>query len=327
MVLRQVMSAFLPAPGVFERLGDSREKARDKARETLVILGGLAFRAPSGSKMKDSKNHESPLATYERFLRDSGFGSKVARVREQVSDNLSCRWPAVSHHLPKSLLVLVHIRRAHHLFPLRPYLSQLVDTLEDTDGNVRTCAMPSVIELFTGPGVTDAARSDLKKEMTKKGVRKAIVDNVQSQLMNSSRATGASTPQSESSAGSGEATTRKEYIPPSLMLQQNRRPTVDAASGVAPARMIRAASQGHVKEISRPSSRAAVASPPLSQPSSEAASTVEPAFVCSTLTPQPVHVYLINNYRLHPLEIWKMSFLCLQSHSRYYQHSKYSQPF
>lgn len=280
MVLRQVMNAFLPAPGVIERLGDSREKARDKARETLVILGGLAFRAPSYvSKMKDIKGHESPLVIFERFFRDSGFGSKVARVREQVSIDLLSRCMTTSHHLPKSLLVLVHIRRAHHLFPLRPYLSMLVDILEDTDGSVRACATPSVIELFTGPGVTDAARSDLKKEMTKKGVRKAIVDNVQSQLMNSSRATGASTPQSESSAGSGEATT-KEYIPPSMMLQQNRRPTVGAASGAAPARMTRAISQGNVKEISRPASRAAVVSPPLSQLSSEAASTVEPAFVC-----------------------------------------------
>ncbi|KAG1753830.1 clasp N terminal-domain-containing protein [Suillus paluster] len=248
MVLRQVMNAFLPAPGVVERLGDSREKARDKARETLVILGGLAFRAASGSKMKDTKGSETPLAIFERFFRDSGFGSKVARVREQ------------------SLLVLVHIRRTHHLFPLRPYLSLLVDTLEDTDGSVRSCATPSVIELFTGPGVTDAARSDLKKELTKKGVRKAMVDNIQTQLMHSSRSARASTPHSESSAGSGEPNAKKEYA---------------AASGATPG-MTRAASQGNVREISRPASRAAVASPPLSQPSSEAASTVEPAFIASS---------------------------------------------
>ncbi|KAG2152962.1 clasp N terminal-domain-containing protein [Suillus clintonianus] len=262
MVLRQLMNAFLPAPGIIERLGDTREKARDKARETLVILGGLAFRA--ASKMKDGKGGpETPFAIFERFFRDNGFGSKVARVREQ------------------SLLALVHIRRTHHLFPLRPYLSLLVDTLEDTDGNVRACATPSVIELFTGPGVTDAARSDLKKELTKKGVRKAMVDNIQSQLMHSSRSTGASTPQSEGSAGSGEPLAKKEYVPPSMMLQQNRRPTVGAASGATPG-MTRATSQGNAREIPRPASRAAVASPPLSQPSSEAASTIEPAFVASS---------------------------------------------
>jgi CLIP-associating protein 1/2 len=290
MVLRQVMNALLPAPGVLERLGDSRDKARDKARETLVILGGLAFRAPSSvSKMKDTKGQEPPLAIFERFFRDSGLRSKVARVREQVGDDPFSRCMTVSHPLPKSILVLVHIRRSHHLFPLRPYLSLLVDSLEDTDGNVRACATPSVIELFTGPGVTDAARSDLKKEMTKKGVRKAIVDNVQSQLMNPTRATGASTPQSETSVGSGEPA-KKEYVPPSLMLQHNRRPTVGAASAAAPARIARAASQGNVREIPRPASRAAVASPPLSQHSSETASAVEPAFVCYALISQPARL-------------------------------------
>ncbi|KAH7903720.1 clasp N terminal-domain-containing protein, partial [Hygrophoropsis aurantiaca] len=269
--LRQVMLAFLPAPGVFERLGDSREKARDKARETLVILGGLAFRStPSvstSSKIKDSRI-ETPLAMFERFLKDSGLSSKVWRVREQ------------------SILTLVHIRRTHHLFPIRPYLPLLVDTLEDTDGNVRACAGPSVIELFTGPGVSDAARSDLKKELTKKGVRKAIVDNIQTKLMSgSTRSAGASTPHSEGSEnGDGIIAAKKEYVPPSLMLQQGRRPTVGAASGNGAGNgMSRAVSQGNVREIPRPASRSAMVSPPpLPTPTSDTASAVESAFIASS---------------------------------------------
>jgi hypothetical protein len=51
----------------------------------------------------------------------------------------------------------VHIRRTHHLFPVQPYISLPVDTLKNTDENVQ-CATPSVIELFTGPGVMDATR-------------------------------------------------------------------------------------------------------------------------------------------------------------------------
>lgn len=39
------------------------------------------------------------------------------------------------------------------------------------------------MEIFTGQGVTDAARTDLKKEMAKKGVRKTIVDNVLIKLL------------------------------------------------------------------------------------------------------------------------------------------------
>ncbi|KAF8450793.1 clasp N terminal-domain-containing protein [Boletus edulis BED1] len=263
-VLRHVMSSFLPSPGVIERLGDAREKPREKARETLVIIGGLAFRSsPPSSKLGNGKGHEPPIVNFERFLRDNGLSSKVWRVREQ------------------SILVLVNIRRAHHTFPIRPYLSLLVDALEDTDGNVRACATPSIIELFTGPGVTDAARADIKKEMTKKGVRKAIVDNVLNKLMSSSRTAGASTPLSEGSEN-GDAG-MKEYIPPSLMLQ-NRRPTGGPPSTGAPAAapMVRAMSYGNVKEQSRPASRTAtVASPPLPQPSSETASTVEPAFIAS----------------------------------------------
>lgn len=79
------MGSFLPSPGVFERLGDAREKARDKARETLVIIGGFAFRSSlSTSKLGNGKGPEPPIVIFERFLRDSGLSSKVWRVREQV---------------------------------------------------------------------------------------------------------------------------------------------------------------------------------------------------------------------------------------------------
>ena len=83
----------------------------------------------------------------------------------------------------QTIVTLVHLRRAHPSFPIRPYLSQLVEALEDSDGTVRDCARNSVIEIFTAPGVTDAARADLKKEMTKKNVRKTIVDIVLGKLM------------------------------------------------------------------------------------------------------------------------------------------------
>lgn len=267
--LRQVMNAFLPSPGVFERLGDAREKARDKARETLVMMGGFAFRcSPSGSRLVTLKHTETPIAMFERLLKENGLSSKVWRVREQA------------------ILVLVHIRRSHPHFPIRPYLSLLVDSMEDTDSNVRACAIPSVTELFTGPGVTDAARADLKKEMAKKGVRKTIVDSVLSKLMNSTRNKGASTPQSEYSDYTEPL--RKEPAPSSLT-SQNRRPTVTVSSSgpsaVTP--MARSVSHGSAREASRPASRAAmVASPTLSQPSNESmspnASAVEPAFIASS---------------------------------------------
>lgn len=92
----------------------------------------------------------------------------------------------------QTILALVEIRQLHHTFPIRPYLPQLVERLEDTDGTVRDCARSSVVALFTGPQVSDAARADLKNEMAKKGVRKAIVEDVQSKLLSGFTSTPAS---------------------------------------------------------------------------------------------------------------------------------------
>ena len=154
----------------------------------------------------------------------------------------------------------MHIRRVHHLFPIRPYLPHLVDALEDTDGTVRECARQSVVELFTGPGVTDMARADLKKEMAKKGVRKTIVDGVFSKVLAAGGP--ASTPASMSENGSenGDAAggTPKEYVPPSIALMNRRpAPAVSHSSGM----VSRTTSHGNVREIPRPASRAAAMSP------------------------------------------------------------------
>ena len=95
--LRQALAAFLTPGGLFERLGDNREKPREKARESLVLLGGYAFKLSGGSafasKSASSKGPETPLATFERFMKDSGFGSKVWRIREQVRYIYSSRLP------------------------------------------------------------------------------------------------------------------------------------------------------------------------------------------------------------------------------------------
>ncbi|KAH9894282.1 clasp N terminal-domain-containing protein [Cubamyces lactineus] len=269
--MRMVLTQLMPAGGgIIDRLGDSRERARDKARETLVVMGGLAFRCGglSGSTLKssrDAKGPETPLQLFERFLKEGGLTSKVWRVREQ------------------SMLVLVHIRRAHHMFPLRPYLTILVGALEDGDGAVRECARQSVIELFTGPGVTDAARADLKKELTKKGVRKTIADGVLEKVL--SGGAGPSTPGSMSEAGSengdGAAAT-KEYIPPSIALM-NRRPGTAASGGAGSAPVSRTVSQGNVRELPRPASRAAAMTPTSEAPSAAGGgSDVKPVYIASS---------------------------------------------
>ncbi|KAH9179965.1 clasp N terminal-domain-containing protein [Lactarius sanguifluus] len=232
---------FLPTGGIIDRLGDARERTREKARESLVILGGLAFRAGGGSTLaasKSGKTQETALQMFERLLKEIGLASKAWRIREQ------------------SILTLVDIRRAHHLFPIRPYLPILVGTLEDSDSTVRETAKTSVIVLFTGPGVSDAARADLKRELTKKGVRKTIVDNVLAKEQQPGEGVEATdVPQSQ-------VTAKKGYIPPSLALQAQKAAGGSDILAPGPNTVSRMVSHGSVKELSRPTSRTAMASPP-----------------------------------------------------------------
>ncbi|KAJ3513329.1 hypothetical protein NLJ89_g3009 [Agrocybe chaxingu] len=275
VTLRSALNAFLPTGGVVDRLGD-KEKAQAKARETLVMLGGYAFRASGGSTIstKSGKMQETPIAIFERVLREGGLASKVWKVREQ------------------SILTLVHIRRAHHLFPIRPYLSLLVDCLEDTDAHVRDCARQSVVELFSGPGVTDAARADLKKEMTKKGVRKAIVDGVLAKLLGGAPR---SNPQSNEGSENGDVPGgKKEYVPPGLALQGKRSRVASqtqSQSNAGPSATIaRSVSQPSI--LSRPASRAAMVSPPPQTPTTEGVE-VEPVYLASLRTTVAVNTCLL----------------------------------
>ncbi|KAI0269241.1 clasp N terminal-domain-containing protein [Gloeopeniophorella convolvens] len=257
--LRQALMAFLPAGGIIDRLGDSRERSREKARESLVILGGHAFRAGGGSTLtasKSGKTQDTPLQIFERSLKEGGLTSKVWRVREQ------------------SVLTLVDIRRAHHLFPIRPYLTILVGALEDSDSTVRETTKNSVVTLFTGPGVSDAARADLKRELTKKGVRKAIVDSVFAKILSSE----ASTPIGEENGRPQAAA--KEYIPPSLALQAMKSTGSRDAAASGPTMVSRSTSRGDVRETSRPASRTAMVTPPPA--GGDTAANVQAVYIASS---------------------------------------------
>lgn len=80
------MLAFLPTGGIIDRLGDARERSREKARESLAILGGLAFRAGGSAftASKSGKTQETTMQMFERLLKELGLSSKAWRVREQV---------------------------------------------------------------------------------------------------------------------------------------------------------------------------------------------------------------------------------------------------
>ena len=186
----------------------------------------------------------------------------------------------------QSLLTLVDIRRAHHLFPIRPYLPLLVAALEDSDSTVRETAKTSVVILFTSPGASDAARADLKRELTKKGVRKTIVDAVLTKVLGSDNASttageGTKTP----GAPQPQVATKKEYIPPSLALQAQKTMGGSDVPAPGPSTLPRTASHGSVKESSRPDSRTAV-TPPISNGGDTTAS-VQAVYVRVTFPRRP----------------------------------------
>jgi hypothetical protein len=193
------------------------------------------------------------------------------------------------------------------LFPIRPYLSLLVDCLEDTDPHVRECARHSIVELFSGPGVTDAARADLKKELMKKGVRKTIVDVVLSKLLAGSIC---SKPQSREGSENGEGTNlSKEYIPPSMALLAKKPQAFGQGGGLA-----RTVSQSSFKELQRPTSRAAMASPPPQVP----AEILEIQAVYVGHFPEFQVYPIIEIHRWPQVETWKMNLRQCTNRLRYY---------
>lgn len=179
-------------------------------------------------------------------------------------------WPICSI---QTILTLVHIRRVHHLFPIRPYLPALVETLEDSDANVRGTAQQSIVELFTGPAVTDAARADLKKEMTKKGTRKGIVESVLAKVLGGSG--GGSTPHTGSDAGS-------ENGEPSLQANAasstNKRPAPSVIVSSSLGASSKPVSSTH-REPSRPASRAAALPSPATETGPSGNVDVKPVYV------------------------------------------------
>jgi len=204
----------------------------------------------------------------------------------------------------------VHIRRIHHLFPIRPYLSYLIDCLEDTDAHVRDCARQSVVELFTGPAVSDAARADLKKEMSRKNVRKAIVDDVLAKLL--SKVSIGSNPQSHEGSENSEGNGDKDYVPPSLALQGKRPRVLSQVNSAHPV----ATNESTTKEIPRPSSRAAVSSPPPPMTPSADNVDVVPVYVSRCQTYAEAMLTSVT-FRLHQVVIWRTSLLQCKSLSRF----------
>ncbi|RFU79842.1 heat repeat containing [Trichoderma arundinaceum] len=130
-----VKEAARTLPLVVEKLGDSKDKPRALALQSLNTLYSVA------------------PADVERAIRITAMGGKNSRAKEA-----SMQWLLETHQ--------------QHGLPFRGYVPSLMELLEDADGMVRDTAKSTVIELFkNAPG---AAKSDLKKQLKNFKVRPAI---------------------------------------------------------------------------------------------------------------------------------------------------------
>lgn len=113
-------------PSIVERLGDHKDRVRQRAAQALTDFWSA-----------------SPVDV-EQVIRDSALTSKHPRAKEA-----GMQWVAkvsiTSRNLYHAKPVQTHKDRG---FQFRSFVPNIVDCLEDADGNVRETAKATVIELF-----------------------------------------------------------------------------------------------------------------------------------------------------------------------------------
>ncbi|CEH13585.1 protein stu1 [Ceraceosorus bombacis] len=139
---------------VLERIGDGKERVKSVARDALDAIAEATL---ASTQLSGSSSKETPSAAFMRVLKDNGLAAKSPRVREGTTTHL----PILRHQVKNAL-------------QLKPILPNLVDLLSDADGPTREAARQSVVALFAPAPA--AAKTDLKKELERKQVRKQTAD-------------------------------------------------------------------------------------------------------------------------------------------------------
>ncbi|KAH8929470.1 hypothetical protein BT69DRAFT_1345868 [Atractiella rhizophila] len=208
-LLKSSMNALLVT--VLDRMGDPKEKVRDLAKQSVVAAARASLCFGIGSSTAPSKlqrsqgssasissskmlsanedRNEAPYQLFDKLFLSTGLQSKVARTRA------TC------------IQALMEIRQEHSKppLPLRSLTPTLVTLLEDQDAGVREAAKRAVMEIFGGRDVSDAARVDLKKELTLKGVRKNTLESILDHLVNATQSNVTSPPLPSSPLAKDEA--------------------------------------------------------------------------------------------------------------------------
>ncbi|WVW80419.1 hypothetical protein I302_102400 [Kwoniella bestiolae CBS 10118] len=196
--LRLILLQILPA--LLEKLNDPKERIHSSASNVIFLTGKKCFIAEPplansslgssahgpGSKGKE-KEKETLSQTFERCLKDT-LNSKSWRSKVE------------------SLKILSKLRgELGAKLGLKGWLGVLVDLLEDSDGNVREQAKETVVALLSPASTPPAARSELKKLLLARNVRKTISNDIIARVLGGGGGSGAesgrSTPANVLSSG------------------------------------------------------------------------------------------------------------------------------
>lgn len=179
--IRLAMSHMLP--GLIEKLNDPKDKIHVPARDCIALLGGKAYACESLA---------SSQAGSSRGKEKDGI---VSQWETAVKDALSGRGARAKLELLKLLLQMRDDPSVK--LPLKPWVSSLVNLLEDSDGAVRDQArevspvldavdadiLQTAVALLSPPSTPAAARAEFKKLLIAHNVRKSIADGILARVL------------------------------------------------------------------------------------------------------------------------------------------------
>ena len=173
-------------PSVIDRLGDAKERTKQAASVTLVEIGMLALKdsakAPRSGKGKATHGQDKTLEEiFVQLYLDHGLKNKQAKIREQVrSLVLFLRRKSADSLSSQCLHSLVQLKNSHPSLHIKPFLTSIVEALQDADSKVRDQARETIISIFKTSA--PAARADLHREMEQHGLKKSLQEAIMKEV-------------------------------------------------------------------------------------------------------------------------------------------------
>ncbi|GAA5925902.1 CLASP family protein [Sporobolomyces koalae] len=154
--LKHALTALVPT--LVDKLGDAKLAPRELARAGIVAAARLnlhlGIQTTSAGKLTSDRTRN--------FTADSLIGPQAALALLEI------RTP------PET----TEADGAYPIPPLKPFTPLLLPLLSDSDATVRATALSTTIAIFSSPAVSPAAKTDLKKLMSKLDVTKKVQDQI-----------------------------------------------------------------------------------------------------------------------------------------------------